>query len=162
MRQVIDELPLVPLPVLIEDLPESLLPPAPKLALVLHPISPPSDQPPFSLIQIVLPLSLVDQVAFWIDQLPLPLHLALDPIPEVIASIVVNIFPTAVTETIPFFSIITVAVSINLTCFNIWTILRYQSPTHFFTHASIERVEHLAETVSRIVRVELRQPLVTR
>jgi hypothetical protein len=63
---------------------------------------------------VVLPLSLVDHVAICVDQLSLALHLAPDPVAEVVAAVVVDVFAPAVPEGVLLLAVVAVPVGVYL------------------------------------------------
>lgn len=152
MRQIVYELTFVSFAIFEEDLTETLHPSSSKFSLIFYPICASPQQFTLALIVIVSPLSLIDDVAICIDQLPFSFHLTFNPIPKVVAAIIIDVFASTMSQSISLFAFISVSICIDLASFYIWSILRYQSASQPLTCSSIiERIENFAKTI----RVEL-------
>lgn len=123
MGHVVSELAFVSSAVVEGHLPKSFHFASSKLSFVLDPVLSLSHKPSLPFMMIIFPLPFIDKVSISVNQLPLTLHLPFDPVSEIVGSVVVDVFSSAVTQIVAFLALITVTVCIDLTCLDVWTIL---------------------------------------
>ncbi len=122
-REIISELPFVSFTIIKPHLSKTLHLSTSKLPFIFCPVSTKTHQSPCSFIMIIFPIAIVHQIRVTIVKLSLSIHLTFFPITYIITTISIYVFTSSMSKIIFVLALVAISVCINLTYFNLWSIL---------------------------------------
>lgn len=122
-RKIISKLPFISFTIIKPHLSKALHLTTSKLPFIFCPISTETHEPSCSFIVIIFPISIINKVRVTIVKLTLPIHFTFFPITYIVTTVCIQVFSSAMSKIIFVLALIAIAVCINFTYFNLWSIL---------------------------------------